>query len=380
MSSILHTALLWLFATALHAAPLSFVEANIDTTTPWVQSQATLRLRFFQATAVNDIKLAAPQSQLADIQPLGGATISEIERDGRHYRMHEQHFAILPFASGHLELTGAGASGRLPGSSRRTHWPTPVLVLTVRPAPPHISDWLPARTLRLSESWSVGTLAIGQTLLRTVRIEANGVSPTQLPGVALEIAGASVLAHPPRFATHVTDKALVAIREQDFEILPTRSGHLVIPGLPLAWWSVGSTDGATRGTGEMAVATLPGRSFEISGPAAPPAPASALLPHRGFYAGLTLILVLLFLWLAPRIRAFWLLWRACRSGGIPALIDWGRQRFPAAPPGNLIALAERLPEDKARTLRALDSSNYGQAQPRPSAIRVFAALARVCLR
>lgn len=377
MKRLLGMAWLLLCSTSLHATPLYFVEAEVDTATPWVQAQVTLRLRFFHAAAVSDVKLAAPQARLADIQPLNDTRQSEAQRGGQRYRVHEQLFAILPFASGPIELTGASASGQLPGSARRTTWSAPPIALAVRPAPLHLDHWLPARSVRLSESWSADNPAIGQPLLRSVRIEATGVTAAQLPELHFDVAGASVLPHPPRLATRIDAGALVASREQDFEILPTRAGTLVVPPLQLVWWTVGMIEGKPQGTDEMALATLSGRSFSIPDPARRPIASAAETDSRlGIAAALAGLLLLLFL--AQRARPLWRLWRACRRGDASALLEWSQRRVQNSPPGNLIVLAERVKYPPAAAiLRALDATRYGNApSPHPDR-RLFFALLRL---
>jgi hypothetical protein len=363
--------------TGARAAPAFFVEAEVDSAAPWVQAQATLRLRFFQGADVRDIELAGPPARLADIRPLGAATVGEAVRDGRRYRVHERHFAILPFASGRLELAEAHASGRLPGSARRSHWSAPVIALEVRPAPAGITDWLPARALRLAESWSAAANApaVGQPLLRTVRIEATGVAATLLPEIRFDVPGASVLARPPRIETRVAGTTLHASREQDFEILPTRAGALEIPSLHLAWWKVGA--------GATAVAQLPGQIFEIPGT---PTLATAATPRTPWlFPVMGLALLLFAARFTFRHRLLWKLWLANRKNDRAALkaclLDWGRQHWENDPPSSLIAIANRLSDaGTAQALRQLDAALYGKEIGRSVGRLPSAVLLRIYLR
>ena len=366
--------LLLLLATSLaRAAPTFFVEADVDTTTPWVQAQATLRLRFFQGADVRDIELAGPPARLADTLPLGATTVSEAVRDGRRYRVHERHFAILPFASGRLELAGAAASGRLPGSSRRSRWPAPAIALDVRPAPADKPDWLPARELWLTESWSAGAAAVpGQLMLRSVRIEATGVAAAQLPAVRFSVAGASVLARPPRIETRIEGGTLRASRAQDFEILPTRAGTLEIPPLRLAWWKVGA-----GGTAVAALAELSGRGIRV-GTDVPDGPPASAPPGHARLAIIAVLLVCLGLaWHARFACRAWLAWRRHDPRQLTALLlDWGRRRWPAAPPASLPELAARIDHPAAACLHALDRQRYGAGAPPEN----ITALCRALLR
>ena len=172
-------------ALAADVARPAFVEAEVDRGTPWVQSQVTYTLRAWQGSDLRELVLAGPQARLAEVRVLGPATVREAERSGRRYRVHEQRFAVLPFASGEVELAGAHLAGKPPGTTRPLRIEAPAITLRVRPVPPEAdaARWLPADDVVLSETWSPagGEAAVGKPLLRRIRIEARGVEATQIP-------------------------------------------------------------------------------------------------------------------------------------------------------------------------------------------------------
>ncbi len=359
-------------ALATDAARPLIVEAEIDRAAPWVQSQVTYTLRAWQGSDLRELVLAGPQARLAEVRALGPATVREAERAGRRYRVHEQRFAVLPFASGDVELGGAHLAGKPPGSSRPLRIEASTITLRVRPVPAaaDAARWLPADGVVLTESWSPanGEAMDGAPLLRHIRIEARGVEAAQIPELRPEIPGASVLALPPRLDTRVEGGRVIGVREQDFQLIPLRPGPLAIPALELPWWDLSA--GAPRvGAGTTAIARLPARTLTLGAAPGAATPTSGGGLELGPWAvgGLTLLaVILLVLRLQTHRHPFWALRRACRDRDAPAarraLLTWAAQRWPDAPPVSLPEFAGRLQRDElADALRILDRHIYGPA-------------------
>jgi hypothetical protein len=352
------------------ARPL-FVEAEVDRAAPWVQSQVTYTLRAWQGSDLRELVLAGPQARLAEVRPLGPATVREAERAGRRYRVHEQRFAVLPFASGEVELAGAHLAGKPPGSARPLRIEAPTITLRVRPVPTAADGarWLPAEDVVLTETWlpAGGPATDAAPLLRRIRIEARGVQAAQIPELRPEIPGVSVLALPPRLETRIEGTRVIGVREQDFQLIPLRPGPLAVPALELIWWKVPAGTQEV-GAGSTAIVRLPARTLAVGaaqGAAAATSGGSEIWPWAA--GGLTLLaLALLTLRHQPRRYPFWTLRRACRdrdaAAAHRALLAWAARRWPDAPPASLPEFAARLPAGELVTaLITLDRQLYGRA-------------------
>ena len=359
-------------ALAVAAKPALKVEAEVTPPRPWVQSQAIYTLRVYQSADVRKLELVGPQAALADVRPLGAASMREVERDGRRYRLHERRFAIFPFASGSLALTAAHVSGRLPGTAATTRWDAPALALQVQAVPPGIASghWLPAHRVTISETWSPpgAALTLNGLARRSIRIEAEGADAAQIPQIVLDIPGMRVNALAPRLDNRIEGKGFVGIREQDFQLVPLQAGKLLVPPVELSWWKVAA---GTQVAGVTALASLPPRTLEVAGavaarPASPPHSA-----HKAFDmllpAGALMAVLGSALWLIGQVRRhpLWALRRAC-AGAKPeaarsALLDWAAGRWRDDPPRSLPALAARLAPDRlpVSALHDLDRRLYG---------------------
>ena len=390
-------------AAALAAARQSqdmWLEAGIEPAQVYVQAQAIYRLRFYQAVDVRELQINGPSARLADVRAIGTGRVYEALRDGRRYRVHERSYAVFPFSSGPLELSGAHVLGRVTaGAATSVDGRQPLRLealaqtMTVRPAPTAAAGatWLPAHSLTLTEVWSAPAteVRLGQALRRSIRIEAAGIDAGQIPPLQVVAPGMLVEADPPRLENRLAGELNIGVREQSFRMVALRAGEVLVPALQLRWWNLA--------TDTLASATLPAHSLRVA--AADAAPASLLpntasrspsLPQQRripttlqpmtplptptrsqlLLAAVALLGAGLALAYArrPGVRAAWRLQRACRCGNAGAvhnaLLHWAATIWPQARPLTLEALAQRWPDPAARAaLVTLDRCLYG---PHPS--------------
>lgn len=347
------------------AAQDVMIEAEIDPPEVRVNAQAVYRLRVLHAVDVAELELTGPSARLADFRAIGGVRVTETQRDGRRYRVHERRYAVFPFASGTLELSGAQASGRIiaPGAKsadRRTPLTldAPVRRLTVLPVGVESDGvpWLPARSLTLTETWT----DLDGAQRRTIRMEAVGVDAVQLPAVAMDVDGMTVRAETPRLDNRFDGERNVAVREQGFLLAPARPGRITVPLLQLHWWHTELDS--------PALATLPARTLQGLPESAPPKVPERVLPAMVHALAVAAIMASVLAVLAWRRRhilyASWKLRRAYLSGDVHAvrngLLHWAASVWPESPPLTLSALAARLNDPAARrALGAIERALYG---------------------
>ena len=386
-----------------------WLEAELEPAQVFVQAQAIYRLRFYQALDVRDLKMTGPSTRLADVRQIGTERVYEAQRSGRRYRVSERSYAIVPFASGALTLSGAQVAGRIPavGASAedgrqplRLDATTQTLMVKPTPAGAAGVPWLPALSLSLSESWSPDSAETrpGQALRRSVRIEALGPDAAHIPPLQMAVPGMLIDAHAPRLENRLKGERNVGVREQTYSLIAQRSGTLVVPELKLSWWNLN--------THTLVSATLPARTLQVALAGASPQsalphpqtvavaaaaePTPAPNPERpapllamllGAAALLCLALALALAYSKrPYVRATRRLRRACRGGDAARVRDglllWAETRWPQAPPTTLPALAHRLANPKTRqALAQLDRCLYGPERG-PCDAATLAAIAR----
>lgn len=359
------------------AAPDLLLEAEFDQSRVHVLSQAVYRVRFLHAVDVASPEITAPAPTTADTRPIGTPRVGEAMRDGRRYRMHEQAYAVFPFASGALQLA-ATASAKIfspSGARQAVRIAASPRTLDVLPArtEKEEGDWLPAASLHLNETWAN---AFGTAQRRTIRIEAAGIDGNHLPALRIDSPGLAVQAQTPRIGNRFDGDINIGWREQSFLLLPTGSNEVVAPALQLRWWNTV--------TGDVATAALPARRLRDAIPVVvrDAAHNEARNEARLSPSFVAVALCILLLWhyrglIVARLR----LWRTCHHADLRAVRDgllaWSAHRCPNAPPRTLAALAERIDDTALRaTLQELERALYGPSDNAGDAASLRLALRR----
>ena len=188
-----------------------YVEATVDTKTPWVQSQVLLTLRVYQAIEIVDGALGAPEGDALNVEQLGEDRRFEDVRDGRRYAVTERRYAVFPQRSGKLLIDPIRLNVSVPVDPSRTRSfftrtknirrQTDSIELDVQARPAGGGSWwLPAQAVTLEERWSADPemATVDQPLTRTLVLRANGATATQLPLIERpKVQGLSIYAEDP---------------------------------------------------------------------------------------------------------------------------------------------------------------------------------------
>lgn len=311
--------------TAATTAQHLFIEATVAPAVrdPYVQQQVPYTVRLYYDNSLLDGELIEPQVANAVIERLGEDLRYTATRNGRQYRVLERRYAFFPQQSGTLEIPPLRFEGRMrgqkggsglqsragglmqrllqnspfandpffrgggfandpfagvfgePGQTVRVF--APALQVTVRPRPIGQGVWLPARAVRLHDSWTddpPSSLQVGEPVSRIVTVEAEGLGGAQIP--ALELPAPVQLRtyrEPLEHATQYDGERLVGVSRQTLTYIPNAAGALEIPPVELAWWNTAKD--------EAAEVALPAWQFTVQAGAggqttqAPPAMAPA---------------------------------------------------------------------------------------------------------
>lgn len=399
-------ALMAALAAPVAAAPRVWVESAIEPAEVPVNLQATYVLRFGHAVDVRSVRLDPPRPRLAEVVPLGAPTVSERTVDGVRYRVHERRFAVLPFASGEIEL-GAAVSATSPmnlsevGGRPAFELAAPSRRLAVAPAAA-AGAWAPARDLRIVDEVSPpATLRVGEAWARRVRIEADGLDGSAIPALAVVPApGWTVERGVATVESKTTGGRYTGMRRETLLVSPHITGRQDLPGGTVNWWRYPG--------GERMATSLPALAMEVGGALAegrpgPAGPAStggadrmSAMATEGAPVAWAWVLVLVALLasglafrrpLSVRVDAWCIDLRsrrdfiaACRLGDAAAarrhlLAIAARKGGPSRSVGALAAAAGDMP-GLAAALRDLDAACYG----RPGPAWQGAALARSVIR
>ncbi|WP_327438423.1 BatD family protein [Pseudomonas donghuensis] len=252
-----------------------FIDASLDQPQVYVQAQAVLTLSIYHSVPLYDDSSLSPlQLDNARVEPLGESRTFEKLIDGVRHGVIEMRYAIYPQQSGDLKIPALNFSAtaaqndaeqelNTPRAGKQVQVSSTPLVLTVDPIPadyPANAPWLPANSLTLEEHWSPDPAQqqtqIGDSLTRTVILQAEGLSSAQLPPLpGTEVTGLRRYPDQPQLRNQVNDRGLLGVREEREALVPTHSGRLELPSQEVVWWN-------TR-EDHLERSNLPARSLQI---------------------------------------------------------------------------------------------------------------------
>lgn len=309
-------------------API-FIDAEVDTETPYVQAQVLLTLRVYHSVSLyDDSTLTGLDIPDARVESLGGPRNYERLINGIRHGVIEVRYAIFPMRSGALEVpsqlfTATTMPARTADSTiargRLVQVRSPGITLQVRPIPPDYppgAPWLPATDVSLSQAWQPDPgldLLAGESLTRSFTIQAVGLNASQLPELSSlaggTLAGLREYTDQPLLENLVVDGGIGGLRQDSAALLVQQPGTFQLPPIRLYWWDTAAD--ALRETQLDAVElnVMSSQSFVAS-----PAP-TAVAASEDIVIAPTLLywqLATALLGMAVLV-CLWLLWRTRRA-------------------------------------------------------------------
>ncbi len=227
-----------------------FLESEVDSTKVYVQEQIIFTLRIFQSVQLDNMNITEPEFDNAAIEKLGQNSFQRRIQNSP-YRVHELKYAIFPQQTGELiipelvfsanEAVARRSVFSLPGQGKRIRKMTKQHTINVKAPPASFTGdtWLPAKSIKLVETWSSspGNIYVGDSITRTITIQAEGLRDSQLPPLSFSpIDGAKFYPDKGSSETTTTDKGTSSSRADSAAIIPTREGQLTLPEIRLQWW------------------------------------------------------------------------------------------------------------------------------------------------
>lgn len=267
---------------AMAGEPL-LVVADVDKSSSFEQAEINYRLRIYASVPILAGNLSEPQLDGLTIRRQGEEKRYREQRNGQEYQVIERNYSLLAERSGSFTIPPQTLQARIPsavgqpqpfgGQSLFNEFMDPGQVVAVRSNPVTIevkarpaaaSGWfLPATAVSLSQRWQPEPpqLKVGEAVTRTIRLEAVGATPTQLPKLALaEVKGARQYLEHEQSRSEETAAGRAAVLEQTITLIPLQPGPLTLPELRVEWWDSASDS--------PQVALLPATTLQVSGGAA----------------------------------------------------------------------------------------------------------------
>jgi len=237
-----------------------------------VQQQAIITVRVYQAVGLNQAQLSQPKAEHAIVESLGDGSTYQKRANNRTWQVTERRYALFPQQRGHMEIAPVQLDGNaLIGGASYFQTARPIRVrsnalgLDVGGMPDGWSaaDWLPAKQVRIEETWpkSNATFTVGEPITRTLTLYADGLSSSQLPEFAHDLPDhLKAYADKPVLTDDKQSNGVHGMRQEKEAIMPMQPGTYILPEIDVAWWNTTSE--------QIEHATLPARTFRVVAAAA----------------------------------------------------------------------------------------------------------------
>ena len=243
-------------SSATASAPDSnlFLEAEINSSSAYVQSQLIYTVRLFRAVDIQNASLTEPELSDADaiVEKLGEDKRYQTTRNGVRFVVIERRYAIFPQQSGQLSIKPVEFNGQIVSQRRSFFDRMPLnnvtkriyskqIDLTIKPVPANLKNkhWLPSTEVKLVDEWPDNSeFKVGEPVTRTITLMAIGLTAAQLPEIsAKEINGVKQYPDQPSLNDNKNKDGIIGVRQEKIAFIPTQSGTITLPELNIPWWN-----------------------------------------------------------------------------------------------------------------------------------------------
>lgn len=249
-----------------------YLTTSVNQKNPYVNQQIIYKVTLYNSKHLLDADYQGPQVENALLIPLGQEKRYQTQKNNINYLVEEQNYAIFPQKSGPLKIKSPVFTALIYDfNPERVKAEDKTINLEVQPIPKEFSGktWLPAKEVKFTEHYenSEPTITQGNTLIRTVTLEGNGVPAQLLPTLTFsEIDGVNIYPEKGKDKNQVIQGELIGRTEIKITYLFNKSGKITIPELKLPWFNTE--------TGKEEIATLPSKVINVTASATMPVSSS----------------------------------------------------------------------------------------------------------
>jgi len=250
-----------------------YLEIEVNKDSVYVQEQLLFTVRlFYTINGIRNPVFTELEMEDTVTQLIGSPNQYERLIDGERFGVYEKRYVIFPQRSGPLQIPDILFRGEVTdGSSnfvfrnmntRRVTAFIEGITIEVKERPaslPRGEGWLPVTGLTLEETWSgdLGELKVGDSVVRTIVLRAEGLDGAVLPPFSPEnIQGLNLYPDPADISRTFVDGSIVGTRIETSTYVALEAGVIEVPSLDIAWWDVNSDSARTT--------SLPATRFEVA--------------------------------------------------------------------------------------------------------------------
>ncbi|GGK69762.1 BatD family protein [Amphritea balenae] len=217
----------------------AYLESAVDNYELYQNTQLLYSQRLFSLNELPPMaRMSEPDIPNTQILQLGEPRRYNRQIQGQNYQVTERNYALFPHQPGILTIPPAVFNAG-PGTTELSSEPLQIDVLP-KPTQKIKGYWLPARRLTLENmSDPVDQIILGDTLVRRIKVTAEGLTAEQLPALmSLRNELAELTIEDVILEQNTTAKGIISSRTEVVRITPKERGEVTLPAITIPWWNV----------------------------------------------------------------------------------------------------------------------------------------------
>lgn len=255
------------------SAQALFVTANVNKKSPYQNEPILYTVKLIAARSVGDVGIPEFKVPDAIIEKQGEAKVYDAKLHGRPVKVVEARYLITPLKSGRLKIPAFVFQGQIESAAQRqrqrslfsnpffggnspfdmfdnlsSYEPFAVaseeISLDIKVPAVSMDPWLPLSSLKISGHLEDADKAkAGEPLTLSLTIIAKGAVGSVLPSLENQVRANSnfkIYADKPDIGENISDdgKSITGWREENYTLIPQKSGTLRLPEIKVPWWNV----------------------------------------------------------------------------------------------------------------------------------------------
>lgn len=220
-----------------------FIETEIDKSEAYVQEQILLTFKINNSIELRDLSLEKEFLIEDAIVKLIDQKNYERSINGRRYNTAELHYAILAQKSGALQIPAINIMALVSKGGFRTQrmrLRSEPKRIEIKANPTGATQWLPAKFIKISESWSddITQIQVGDSITRTITTTALGLAAEQLPPINIKANGMfKTYPDQAKLDDKSSEQGIIGERIDNIAIVAIKAGTITLPAITITWWN-----------------------------------------------------------------------------------------------------------------------------------------------
>ncbi|MGO2353866.1 MAG: BatD family protein [Marinomonas foliarum] len=246
--------------------PPVMIKTEVSEVEPYLQQEVILSVKLYTSVALQNANRSAPSHPDLVIERLVDDQMNYQTVNGTQYQVITREYLAFPQRSGLLTIPPQTIQAMINTSTgrRMIKVQSEPLNLQVTPIPASFTGdaWLPSEKVTVSTTLTKTNDAprVGDTLIWTIDIKAEGALPEQIPTLEFNSTRSYKL-YPksPQFNNQKKSTGVTGNQTIVVEVVPTEEGSLSLPDIDITYWNTGqrAINTASASTDSIDIAPLP---------------------------------------------------------------------------------------------------------------------------